>query len=806
MEIAKSFSIDQLTQIMVPFKDTVSLTVKFNMNRCNIAKSKIAEILGHMQKNKSDKIDKISPFLSYVCQHAKRTGSKRIDFTNRRESGAKGWGRLTPDFKKSAFRINYVKLPRAIRHYLAAGLYTDIDIDNCHPVLIEQLMQLWDPKKADLMKKWNSDRSNIFQTLTDHSALEVCTKDDCKRVGFTFLYDGDVDNAFNEIQVDKTDPNIAPIYKLCCDLKQAIISLSLRLKHDFPKVWEQIPVDPDKPSARIDVSKFSTLIQHIECHLALIMIKTAEDMGLQVGDIAHDGLFIADDKRIGDDLLKLMSQQIKLKTGLNVNLSIKQFSEPEWARLLPETQIDIKDPLQAAKILIGLYPDFKYCCGILYVFDGSTGMWSSEDSTLLKIATKYAEVLTNWVTFPNKFNDVKKMLETLDTVIDNNWVIRTGTSSLGYILFSDCIWNFSEGVRMSFDKNIVFHARISRKCPNETDALKKIKDEVFDLLFRDTLGEEVGRYMCHILALALAGVREKFIRFLIGMANNGKSILSKALHNALGQYFASFDASILMVSQESDPAKRNRPLYLMKYARILMSQELSECGKKADSNMIKSLSSGGDFMSGRTHGKEEQEFNPHGSLFAAMNDMISKFDKMDDALSNRMMVIPYKVQFYTEAQLSDEQLLADQAAGLLKKRADPELSKRLQTDEYADAIVLLLMEAYSWKLKVPKEVELAKLDWFEDSDKSDPMVAFGQSFEFTDDPKDFISSSDIGDWLSKQDFGMTQQKFIVNSLKRHISMLGLSNVIASRKRHNGLQRSGWAGIRPLLAEPDACEL
>ena len=57
------------------------------------------------------------------------------------------------------------KCPRDIRKYLADGNYIDVDIENCHPVILEQLFIKNGINPPEFLSKYNSDREGSIKTF-----------------------------------------------------------------------------------------------------------------------------------------------------------------------------------------------------------------------------------------------------------------------------------------------------------------------------------------------------------------------------------------------------------------------------------------------------------------------------------------------------------------------------------------------------------------------------------------------------------------------------------------------------------------
>src|SRR5690606_20744092 len=97
--------------------------------------------LGHRRS------DYIEPFLNYIISEAGY--SNDVVF-----AAPRLYGRL---FAKEGRA--YVPLHRPVRHFLCCDLYADIDVVDCHPVLICQLLQLFgDETGFQLMNKWSKNR------------------------------------------------------------------------------------------------------------------------------------------------------------------------------------------------------------------------------------------------------------------------------------------------------------------------------------------------------------------------------------------------------------------------------------------------------------------------------------------------------------------------------------------------------------------------------------------------------------------------------------------------------------------------
>ena len=221
--------------------------------------------------------------------------------------------------------------------------------------------------------------------------------------------------------------------------------------------------------------------------------------------------------------------------------------------------LGVKSDLEAAERVLELSPHWVCCNDVLYAFDSRTGMLSDNKNVHYSILSELKDHL-HLITWNDKEcqwkqntkgygNDsvlIKKMMPFLQSMcIDDHWLSRKATSSLGFLLFKNGYINMSTGLLYKFDPEIVFFARlpIEYKTLNEEwmEYMQDVKERFFDI----PLGKEVGDFFLLQLARALAGDVMKKIMFGIGPANNGKSTFAEACQLSFGDYVGNFNAETL---------------------------------------------------------------------------------------------------------------------------------------------------------------------------------------------------------------------------------------------------------------------
>src|SRR6185312_6125041 len=115
---------------------------------------------------------------------------------------------------------------------------------------------------------------------------------------------------------------------------------------------------------------------------------------------------------------------------------------------------------------------FKYCNGIMYIFDERTGMFNTNKEVLYYYMIKnkcffnirVGKSIQSYGTSKSLMNNILQFVKTASE--DNDWLRETDASSLGYLLFKDGIYNMKTGeFKEGFDPNIVFYCRIPHNFP-----------------------------------------------------------------------------------------------------------------------------------------------------------------------------------------------------------------------------------------------------------------------------------------------------------------------------------------------------
>lgn len=187
---------------------------------------------------------------------------------------AHGYGRVYADGALSMQGFS-----KGIRKHLAANLYHDIDIVNCHPVLLAQICEKhgWE---APHLNHYISNREAVLKTIIGK------TRDESKTMFLMIMYGADIhNNATNGFKEEMG-----------------------RIAHLVDREYPHIP-------GNHPFSRMSLLLQDIEHHLMMKIATFFESNGYQIGVYVFDGLMVY--RKNDTDITPLLR---KCEESLNIKL------------------------------------------------------------------------------------------------------------------------------------------------------------------------------------------------------------------------------------------------------------------------------------------------------------------------------------------------------------------------------------------------------------------------------------------------------------------------------------------------------
>ena len=99
--------------------------------------------------------------------------------------------------------LSYCSMRREVRHTLCKNEYVDIDMKNCHPSILYNIIKLNKDKfqgiSTKVFKKFVKDRDEYIKELIEKSG-NIFNKDDIKKLNFRSMYNGSIEGWFKEME------------------------------------------------------------------------------------------------------------------------------------------------------------------------------------------------------------------------------------------------------------------------------------------------------------------------------------------------------------------------------------------------------------------------------------------------------------------------------------------------------------------------------------------------------------------------------------------------------------------------------
>jgi hypothetical protein len=285
------------------------------------------------------------------------------------------------------------------------------------------------------------------------------------------------------------------------------------------------------------------------------------------------------------------------------------------------------------------------------------------------------------------------------------------SSTLGKMCFEDGVYNFTtkkfhKWESQELKENPVYSCvKISRKFPS---SVEKWTEDCEDYkkaysVFHEAMGKEQAEKFLAYLARVTAGkIEDKVFSFCMFNRDCSKGVINDWFIAAFGNYIGQADGNALVLKDSfGDSEKENGWLIPLQYCRHVFISELEVDPKnprrKINSKLVKSMCSGGDPMKARLMRENGVTFRLQCGVNIMANDLMpfSSPDVLEKCLMLKS-VIQFKTQEYINAELErckDSPMLHASLKRL--KVADQTIRTKVKTNEWADALVRIMIHYYS---------------------------------------------------------------------------------------------------------------
>jgi len=672
--------------------------------------------------------------------------------------------------------------PFDIRNPLLDKNYWDVDMENAHYVLLAKLANDWG-LKTDSIQHYIDNRAEELLKVSDNRSI-------AKTAFLKVAYGGNI-KLHNEYYTD----GIAP---------EGDKGLLGKIEKEMEKIvdycWIKFAQHQKLVSTKANpkFSLFALILQTEERKCLLAMMDYFDTQKRYVGVLVHDGGALQkfkDENVFPTELLPKCEEYILAKTGYKHRIIHKPYKHGFMLKEegLLHASITVNDTYAATEFSKIMGPNIILDTGVVWVFDKSTGMWSSDPAIIRRLVTNCGHKL-RWkqmgaisikqYDYSGSVKHTQSLLIKLPDVLprQDGYFHNRIASDVGKLLFTDGIYDFKTGeFTERFDPEIVFRHSMPRKFPKkDTAKIQELQKIVFDEAFASK--EHASTLKHSLMRASIGDYKRRVMTIGLGFTASGKGALATLIKTAFGEYCDSFDANS-MVGKSYDMESSRELTWVLGFAsrRFAMSSEIKtrkDDGKRAkvaiDGNMLKTVVSGGtDFLKVRKLHENETTVMNKATLFMFAQELPA-IDPPDDALLDRLRVCEWSYSYVDDPKKPYE------------KKRDVNVLAKFADADYGDAFFWLMTEEYElWRKNgfaepVRQQIELdARAQIAEEIDIESVLT---DKYEITNNEEDEISFDEIHTYLVEN--GITESKQKVGRL---LTGLGLNTKVKSLKNRKTIR-------------------
>lgn len=688
--------------------------------------------------------------------------------------------------------------PSDIRNVLLEENYIDLDFVNMHPSLLVKIGTDFG-LNVNTIKYYVENREECLKLISSDRII-------AKKAILKTTYGGNYslyDNLSNDDEDLNIDNNIEFLKKIEKETEQIMEYCWIKYKD-----YHNIVYKKNRPKW----SLFALILQTEERKCLLLLDEFLKQNGRQMDILIHDGGAVRklnkDEKTLPDDLLRLAEKYIYDKSGFNLKLAIKPYTHTFKDN--NESDFIQMDHILAGEYFVNLLGDkMQRENNDLYFFNDTNGLWEAGDIAYRMAISKYKSQLKFKIAV-NKILDYGGSNEQ-NIIILKKWIIpalkkdpnksdkfisENIDTSRGMLLFKNGIFSFDTGFTNGFNPKIVFLKQINRDFPSirNEEFINKVNQMIFINAFDDSKdGLLVGEYLKKSITMGMYGdYRKKKFYIGLGQSNCGKSVLVNSLRQTFGDYITEWDANNILYNTHNTQDEAKRLSWVKDFigTRIAFSNEIRFNNTSIDSNLVKTLSSGGDEMKIRGNYENQQHFINRTTLFLMGNDLCP-FVPVDSGINSRVRFIRYRLNFTLNPVETDQRL------------ADTSIKDKFMMDNYQNSLFYVIWDCYKNMnsnekifggiINEPDSVKEETKEWVAD-EKNVFLERLNEEYEITHNIMDKVETSQIINYLHN-----------ICNLKLSVQKIGrmLSNTIKTDikdKLINGKKFRVGIKLRPKILE------
>lgn len=655
------------------------------------------------------------------------------------------------------------------RGLLMRGIATDIDMKNCHPVLLRYICKKHDidcpnleyyiNHRDDCLSKFESKQlgkiSYLVSTNSDKYTRNKDTPEHFKR------YDREV----KQIQKQLVE---LPCYK---DLFDTV--------SDYQK------------SRNYNGSAINRILCYYENIVLHHCIHAVNMRGIEIAVLMFDGLMVYGDYYSDPNLLHHIETYVESQMkGLSMQWAYKEHDDSLHIspNFNPETDGEFRhaENEDAASDLIieDLRDRLKYSNSRIFI--RKDRIWISDFSAienylLVFIASSNIKKMNQkgeWTSFAQNHNPARCILRLVLSKIrertedDAKFYDSLHSTTKARLCFRDGVLDmpsrqFHLWDELPFEINsttmIPYDYADYYKTPDR-ELAKHILEKVFSPLF-----EENTPLALQFLARAIAGhAEDKNWMSFVGKRDCGKGVIYDGLATAFGKYVQAFELGNILTGdkdvQESEIARKLYFLLDYEFVRVAIAQETPsrESTKKLNGQLFKKIQSGGDMLIAR------RNYDTRDTYFRTMMSLVSMGNNdlklTDSDIMEHCLAFGSSLQFKQQGEIDHvKELYEDPLMWKGLRVGDPTIKDKMKTPEWRNAIVIMILDYYS-----DSAVEITRSG---EEDDNSPVLRLKilQSYEITGNQEDRILYKTVEDRLNDSNRRITSELKLLGVEKKKMN-------------------------------------
>ena len=324
---------------------------------------------------------------------------------------------------------SYTNMFGMIRNLLTNKYYVDLDIKNCHPIIIYNLCIKHNIKECKFLKYFIENRDDLLKYIVDNNTeghmnedrLEgaIMNRNVAKRFTLMFFFGASLTKKMAEFNINELPDWFNDFYK-----ELQVIIDSINKLHCYSSIVDYVNEKKGFNTDNIRGSIFSHIIQNEERLLFDILKFELEKRNFELGAYIYDGCHIRNNKELKQPLIKMLNRiltnHFNIENALSIELIIKPM-EIDNSYLEVQNQYKLYQKYKQDLENDGIYKinsPFCFHNGVAKKTSNHMPLISQEE--LLKIYKNHGDIHLTTMKKPRKFIDMwldDKFIKTFDKMV-----------------------------------------------------------------------------------------------------------------------------------------------------------------------------------------------------------------------------------------------------------------------------------------------------------------------------------------------------------------------------------------------------